>query len=110
MKLLIKHKNKKIKLEVHKCNFLEKIIGLMFSRRENARALLFEFKKPTRMTIHSLFVFFPFFAIWLDSRGKVVEIQKIPSWRLSVKPNRDFTRLIEIPISRRYSKILKKLI
>ncbi len=107
MEIGLKHKNKKINLEVEKCNLFEMFRGLMFRRREKAPALLlFDFKKSLRMKIHSWFVFFPFIAIWLDDKNKILEIKKIKSWRFLVFPKKSFCRLIEIPINKRYEKIV----
>ncbi|MFH1365099.1 MAG: hypothetical protein ABIH28_00755, partial [archaeon] len=58
-------KNKKINIEVVRCNFFQMFRGLMFTRKEKARVLLFDFKKPVKIAIHSYFVFFPFLAVWL---------------------------------------------
>lgn len=102
----LNYKGKKIKIEVKKFNFFGKFIGLMFSRREKAPALLFDFEKPTNQAIHSLFVFFPFVAVWIDENEKIVEIKKIPSWKFSIKPEKKFVKLIEIPISKKYSNVI----
>lgn len=109
MNLIINSKNKKIFLEVHRCNWLEMLIGLMFSRREKAKALLFEFKTPVKISIHSFFVFFPFLAIWINSEGKILEKRIISPWKLKILPKKEFSKLIEIPISRRYSEKIKQL-
>jgi uncharacterized membrane protein (UPF0127 family) len=106
-KISFNYKNKKINLEVSKCNLFGKGIGLMFSCREKSRALLFQFEKPTRMPIHSFFVFYPFLAIWLDSDGKVVEKKLVRSWRVSVRPKEKFSFLIEIPLNQCYSNFIK---
>jgi uncharacterized membrane protein (UPF0127 family) len=108
-KISFKYKNKRISLEVHKCNFIKRGVGLMFSRKENAKALLFEFPKPVKMSIHSFFVFFPFLTIWLDDKNKIIEIKKIYPWNPSVFPKEKFKKLIEIPFSRRYFNLLKSL-
>ncbi len=81
----------------------------MFTRREKAKTLLFEFKTPTKISIHSLFVFFPFLAIWLDSDGKVVEKRIVNPWNFHIKPKKDFVKLVELPLNKKYSVIFKKL-
>jgi len=106
----LKHKNKKINLKVKKCNFFHRFLGLMFTRREKARALLFDFGKSVRISIHSFFVFFPFVAVWLDDKDKIIEIKKINSWRFSVKPEKSFVKLVEIPCNAEYKDILKSLL
>ncbi len=85
--------------------------GLTFRRREKARALLFDFNKPVKMKIHSLFVFFDFIAIWLDKDDKIIEIKKVIPWRLSVSPSgKSYTRLIEVPINNFYLSTVENLV
>lgn len=91
------------------CNEFEKFSGLMFSSRKNARALLFKFNKPTRLAIHSFFVFYPFLAIWLDEKNKAVKISVVKPFNPFVKPKKSFTKLIEIPLSKKYRKIIKNI-
>lgn len=106
MEQLFQYKDKRLKLEVKKCGFLREASGLMFQRKQKAKALLFDLKKP--MAIHSFFVFFPFVAIWLKD-NKVVEVQKVKPFTFHIKPKKQFDELIEIPINNRYKEILKKL-
>lgn len=109
--MIIKIKNKKINLgDVRKVSGLEEGIGLMFSRREKARILLFEFQKPTKLRIHSLFVFFPFIAIWLDKENKVVDIKKVNPFTFAVSSKKPFFRLVEIPINKRYEGLVSTFI
>lgn len=85
-------------------------LGLMFSRREKADALLFKFKEPSKISIHSFFVNYDFFAIWLDVQGKIIEIKKIKPWKFGISPSENFVKLIEIPCSKRYELICEKLV
>jgi len=100
------NKNKKISLNVKKLNWLGKFIGLMFCRREKAKALLFDFKKPVKIAIHSWFVFFDFYAIWLDENEKIIQIKKIKPWTCFVRPNKKFVKLVEIPINLKYKNVI----
>jgi uncharacterized membrane protein (UPF0127 family) len=50
---------------------LRKIKGLMF--RKKPTAILFDFRKEGAHPIHSLFVFFPFYAVYIGENGEVVE-------------------------------------
>ncbi|OYT36708.1 hypothetical protein B6U91_00530 [Candidatus Pacearchaeota archaeon ex4484_71] len=102
-------RGKKISLEAKKVGFLSEGWGLMFSRREKANALLFEFKKPTMLKFTSFFVFYPFIMVWVDEVGKVVEVRRVNPFKFSILPKRKFTKVIEIPINKRYSHILKLL-
>lgn len=102
-------KNKKIKLEVEKCGVFGMIRGLMFRSRERAPALLlFDFKKPRRLKIHSWFVFFPFIAIWLDEKEEIIEIKRVGSWKTFVLPKKSFSKLVEIPINGKYMDIINQ--
>jgi uncharacterized membrane protein (UPF0127 family) len=100
------YKKKKINLIVEDCNLLKKFTGLMFSRREKAKTLLFNFKNPTKIRLHSIFVFFPFVVIWLDEKNKIVSLKTVKSFRFSITPNKYFSKIIEIPINNKYKKII----
>jgi uncharacterized membrane protein (UPF0127 family) len=91
---------------VRKCNWFTQIIGLMFSRRHKADALLFSFQKPTKMAIHSCFVFFPFFAVWLDNKNRIMERKKIKPFTLKVSPTEAYYSLLEVPINKKYEKVV----
>ena len=99
-------KNKEINLNAKVCRGIYKAIGLMFSRREKANALLFEFNKPVRLAIHSWFVFYPFLAIWLDRDNKLIEERVVKPFTIAVKPRKKFFKLVEIPLNSRYEKLL----
>jgi len=106
----INFNNKHIEIpEVKECKGLNQIIGLMFSRREKANALVFSFSKPTGMAIHSFFVFFPFLAIWLDDKNKIIEIKKIRPFVPKVSSTNQYYKLLEIPLNKKYRKILEFL-
>jgi uncharacterized membrane protein (UPF0127 family) len=100
------YKNKKINVEVKIVPWWFKGIGLMFSKKQKAKALLFSFNKPVKIPIHSWFVFYDFFAIWLDENKKIIEIKKIKPFSFKILPSRKFKKLIEIPINDQYDKIL----
>jgi uncharacterized membrane protein (UPF0127 family) len=94
---------------VQECNWLNKIVGLMFCRRQKAKALVFNFHKKTKMPIHSFFVFFPFLAIWLDDKNKVMEIKKVRPFTPKISSTNPYFKLLEVPINKRYEKPLKFL-
>ncbi|MFH1325230.1 MAG: hypothetical protein ABIH49_00470 [archaeon] len=104
MEIKISFKNKTIKIPVKKVSFLGKFLGLMFKSR-NTENLLFEFHKKTQMQIHSLFVFFPFLAIWLSEKNKVLETRIIKPFNLNVNSKKPFNKLIEIPLNNKNRKI-----
>ncbi len=109
-RIKIFHKKKFIEIELKEINGWEKAIGLMFCRREKAKALLFAFKKPVKLTIHSWFVFFPFVGIWLDKDNKIISIRRVSSFKNNVSPNGRFSKLIEIPINKKYLNVVKFLV
>lgn len=88
-RMRIMHGRKNFSSETAK-TFFEKMKGLMFSGRKN---ILFVFEKERIFGIHSFFVFFPFDAVYLDGRKKVVEVIQ------NVKP---FTFHVENMIPAKY--------
>ena len=109
MKIILKFKNKKIIVNAKICNLFEKARGLMFRKKQNSGALLFNFKKPSREPLHSLFVFFPFYVLWIDDKNKILDIKKITPFRFSVRPKVKFSKIVEIPINNKYKGLIKLL-
>ena len=108
--IIIKNKPKKIKIkDVKKLSEFGKAIGLMFHSRENCPAMLFEFSKPTRMRIHSFFVFFEFAALWLDDKNEIIEKKIVKPFLPSISPKKPFYKLLEIPLNKKYEKEIKIL-
>ena len=107
MKFNFSHKN--IGIDVKVCNGVERFFGLMFTQRKKAKALLFDFQKPTRLSIHSWFVFFSFFAIWLDDKNNVIQIKKIKPFGFPVCPKKPFYKIVEIPINEEYEKVIGRI-
>jgi len=109
---IIKNNSKKIKIpKVRKLGFLEKGFGLMFTRRKRARALLFEFNKPVNFHLTSLFVFFPFLAIWLDKNNNVLEKKIVRPWKITISSSvKSYYKIIEIPINKFYSSSVRDLV
>jgi len=105
---IIFHK-KVLKIYGENCNFFKKFSGLMFSRRENAEILFFEFKNKQKIMIHSFFVFYPFIAIWTDKQGKVIDLKKVYPFNPCVSPKESCFNLIEIPINSKNKNIISLL-
>ena len=103
------YKGRKICVNAENCNFPGKFFGLMFESRENARALLFEFRKPVKIKIHSLFVFFPFAAIWLDDKNKIVDFKIVKPFNFIISPKKLHNKLVEIPVNKKYRNLIKLL-
>lgn len=103
MKAVLRYKGKKLLIELKKVSSIGKFIGLMFKSKDT-QALLFEFGKGKR-AIHSFFC--PvFLAIWL-LEGKVVDFKLVKPYQISIKPKKEFDKLIEIPFNNRYSHIIR---
>ena len=109
-KARLTYKGHKFILDLEVVKGLKRIFGLMFSSREKTKPLLFDFEKMTTRPIHSLFVFFPFVVIWLDDNNKIVDFKLVKPFSFSVSPSRPYTKLIEVPLNRQYSKIMKILV
>src|SRR3989344_2981150 len=103
------YKNKKIEIPAKKVSPFGKISGLMFKSR-NTENLLFEFKKNTNLRIHSFFVFFPFLAVWLNKKNKVIEIKIVRPFSFSIKPKKLFSKLVELPFNNKNKKNIKFLV
>lgn len=82
--------------------------GLMFRRR--SKILLFPFKKEGMRAIHSFFVFFPFIAVWLDDKNRVIEVKIVRPFKPRVVPSRNFKSLVEVPLNSDYMKIVTFLV
>lgn len=67
-------------------------------RTRKTEPLLFEFKKPVLIPIHSLFVFFKFKACWYDKHGLLIESRVIKPFQINIKPSKSFSKLVEVPI------------
>lgn len=107
--LRIYGKKKILVKDVKICNWFERFMGLMFSRREKARALLFDFKKPGGISIHSFFVFFPFVAFWLDEKNRIIGHELVKPFTLPTSPKKRFNKILEIPLNRKYSPLIECL-
>jgi uncharacterized membrane protein (UPF0127 family) len=109
MNIEIKLKNKKLLVNnVRKAGAFGKFRGLMFRRVEKAPILLFD--KSENASIHSFFVFFRFVCVWLDEKNNVVECRIVEPFEYYVKPNVKFSKILEVPINRRYDSIVTFLV
>ena len=98
-------KKKKIDIPVKNVSSIGKVFGLMF-RNRNTENLLFNFKAKTKMSIHSLFVFFPFIALWLDDKNKVIESRIVNPFAFAIRGKKPFSKLIELPINDKNRKMI----
>lgn len=100
----IYYKKKHFTVDVKKVSLFERFSGLMF-KNSMTDNLLFEFKKDNDLSIHSLFVFFPFLALWIGDKNKVIDFRIVESFSLSVTPKRKFRKLVELPMNKKNKKI-----
>lgn len=77
-------------------SILPQIRGLMF--RAKPVCILFDFHEEAIHPIHSLFVFFPFYAIYMDKGKKVLEKARIRPFQLLHKNSRAARYLLETDI------------
>lgn len=99
---------KKLSTEVNEMKGLWKGIGLMW-RSKNTSNLLFTFDRPSRVALTSLFVFFPYVAVWLDSKKRIIESRVSRPFELSFQPKRNASYLIELPLNARNEDLLSKI-
>lgn len=102
-----KYKNKKINISARKC--LPSSFGLMF-RTRNTKPCLFEFNNPQKFKLTSLFVFFNFIVIWLDKNKKVLDIRKIKPFTFCISSQKNFSKVLEIPINKKNNDFIKILV
>ncbi|MBS3124264.1 DUF192 domain-containing protein [Candidatus Woesearchaeota archaeon] len=105
---IIFNKKKIFIQNVKKLSWFEKGIGLMFSSRKNAKALLFEFKKPVKISFTSWFVFFPFLIIWIDNKNNLLNFKKINPFTFHIPSGKPFKKVLEIPFNDNYEETIGK--
>jgi len=76
---------------------INKYLGLMF-RSRRTEPLIFKFKKPVMISIHSLFVFFKFKVYWYDEQGQLIESRIVKPFQFNIRPSKPFSKLVEVPI------------
>jgi uncharacterized membrane protein (UPF0127 family) len=110
MKIKLKSRGREFEIEVERCeSFSSQGRGLMFRSRET-NALLFDFPDDAERSIHSLFVFFQFLAIWINKEGKIVGKKIVKPFRLHANPGKPFSRLIEIPFCEKYIETINYIL
>lgn len=102
-KIIIGFNRSKIVINVRELSNWQMYFGLMFKQSESDNLL---FNKKGFWGIHSFFVFFPFLAVWLDEKKRVLEWRIIKPFTFFVRPRRKFSKLIEIPFNKRNKQIL----
>jgi len=107
MRAKLKLNGKEIEIpDIEKADGIKKYTGLMF-KSTNTNALLFDFKN-SKQAIHSLFC--PdFLAIWLNE-GKIVDYKLITTSKFTIKPEKEFTHLLEIPVNDKYAEVISNFL
>lgn len=103
------YSGRKICVPVKNVGFFRRGIGLMFRTRETGN-LLFSFARPCRVAITSWFVFFPFAAVWLDERKRVLEFRIVKPFTFSLKPRFPSAFLLELPCNQANLKVISSLV
>lgn len=93
-KFIYKNKKRIIYVKILR-DIFQQARGLMFKKK--SKPLLFIFKNKKRRAIHSFFCK-PFVAIWFDD-DEIVDVKIIKKHKFSIKPEKEFNKLLEIPRS-----------
>lgn len=109
MKFVINNKGKNIELEVRKLGFIARFFGMMFRSRKTEN-LLFDFGEDIHLHFHSLFVFFPFLIIWLDSQDRILDFRAVKPFTLNICTGKFFRKVVEIPINEKNKIIINKIV
>lgn len=84
--------------------------GLMFSRKEKSRAILFNFKKTQSFNFTSLFVFFPFIILWMNDKNEVIDKKIVKPFRWCIPSVKTYNKVLEIPINKFYEDKIVSLV
>lgn len=79
-------------------SFFSQIRGLMFKGRLSDCALLFPLKKPSHVSIHMLFVFFPIEVLFLDEDKVIVDINRLRPFVGYRSSKTKISYVVELPI------------
>ncbi|MFB6246809.1 MAG: hypothetical protein ABEI74_04430 [Candidatus Pacearchaeota archaeon] len=109
-KIGLEFKGKNLEIEAYKLSFFGMGLGLMFSSLRKAKPLLFDLEDSRKWLIHSLFVFFPFLAVCLNSRSEVVDYKVVRPFSFSVSSGKSFSRLLEVPLKNDYKNFLENFV
>ena len=105
MKVKITHNGKVYEFPLEKYSSWKIYKGLMFSK--NKKPLLMEIKNKS---IHSMFVFSPFLALWLNDDNRIVDYRLVHPFSSSIIPKSDFSKIIEIPYEGEYKNIIDEIL
>src|SRR3989344_4352358 len=98
MNIRINFKGKKVDIKVRRCGLFRKAFGLMF-RSRNTENLLFEFNKDVNITLTAMFVFFPFFVLWMDEKNRLLESRIVRPFTSVIHAKSKFRKFVELPLN-----------
>ncbi len=93
---------KQCRVSVQVVSGLHLLRGLMCTRSLH-QPLYFRMRFP--LSIHSFFVFYPFFAAWIDHHNQIIRTDVVFPFTFRISPPVGTTGLFEIPVHRKYQKI-----
>lgn len=106
-----RYKNRDFNIDVKRLSGIKNFTsGLMFVKKDRAKALLFDFEKVSKFSFTSLFVFFPFLMLWLDEGNNVLKIKKINPFIWKIPSVKAYYKVLEIPFNKRYKDIIQNLV
>ncbi|MEK6888785.1 MAG: hypothetical protein AABW80_01620 [Nanoarchaeota archaeon] len=107
--MLVRFKTKGIEISARKVKWWEKGLGLMFRTRKTEN-LLFEFPRYGFWPMHSIFVFFNFLMVWLDSKNNIVDVRMVRPFTSVIVPKKSFKKIVELPFNKRNKGVIDLLV
>lgn len=91
---------RKLSCDVEHVGLFRRGLGLMF-RTSKTENLFFGFAREGNQgrQLTAWFVFFPFYAVWLDKHGKAVDIRYIRPWEFYIHTPKNFSSILEFPVN-----------
>ena len=103
--LKIRCKKKEFNVMVKRANIFQRLFGLMFKSNKTDN-LLFDFQKETNLSLHSLFVFFPFLVLWLNKDNEIIKSRLCKPFELKISTNKLFCKIVELPFNNDNKQII----
>ena len=103
--LIDKTTNKILSRKIKLCKGFQKAIGLMFHKKVNS-AFVFPLNNEQDVIIHTFFVFFPIYVLFLDKRKKVIHKTRMKPFTIIKQKARyviEFTHKKNIPLRHKLS-------
>lgn len=111
MKISVNFNANKLLIDVKNTGFIRRGLGLTFRTRDT-KNLLFEFSRGVTWqgNLTSIFVFFPFLALWLDDKNKVIDFRVVRPFEFCIKQKKKFRKIVEIPLNNRNKRLIVRFI